>query len=463
MQEMNKKIKLETYKQYVSDFFSKGHIRTLKAKKNILISFIFSGLSILVSFLLVPLTLEYLNPTKYGIWLTLSSILGWLGFFDIGLGNGLRNKLTEAFAFKDFKLAKSYVSTTYAIIALIIGIVYSLFLVIMPYLNWGIIFNISQEIASELNTVIIIVFTFFSLRFILKIIGVIFTADQKPAFNKFFEFSGSLFSLIAIFIITKFSKGSLLYISIVYSVAPVIVLIVASLYFFKVKYRTIKPSFKAIDFTNFKGLAGLGVNFFILQIAVIIIFSTDNMIITQILGPKEVTPYNIAFKYFSIPIMIFSIIITPFWSAFTDAYAKNDLVWVKKSMKRLIQIWILIAVIAIIMLSVSMYFYSFWIGEKVQIPFLLSLIMCLFAIISTWNNIYASFINGIGKIKVQMYASILAMIINIPISIFYAKYLELGSAGVILGTCTSLLLGAFLGPLQTHFILKGKAKGIWNE
>lgn len=451
------------FKEFISNFFTKGNVRTIKAKKNILISFILKGLSILVSFLLVPLTLGYLNPTKYGIWLTLSSIVGWLSFFDIGLGNGLRNKLTEAFAIKDYKLAKSYVSTTYAIITFIMIVVYVLFLIIMPNLNWGTVFNISNEIASELNTVIIIVFTFFALRFIFKIIGVIFVADQTPSVNNFFDFIGSLLSLIAIFIITKFSKESLLYISIAYSVTPVITLVLASLYFFRYKYEAIKPSFKAIDLNNFKDLAGLGVNFFVLQIAVLIIFSTDNMIITQVLGPAEVTPYNIAFKYFSLPIMVFSILITPFWSAFTDAYAKDDFIWIKKSMKKLIQIWVLVVILVIILFLLSGYFYNFWVGDQVEVPLILSLFMAIFAIISTWNNIFAYFINGISKIKLQMYSSIIAMLINIPISIFFAKNLQLGSSGVILATCVSLIFGAFLGPFQTYLVLNNKAKGIWNK
>jgi O-antigen/teichoic acid export membrane protein len=450
-------------KEFISNFFTKGEARTIKVKKNIFISFVLKGLSILISFLLVPLTLEYLNPTKYGIWLTLSSIIGWLSFFDVGLGNGLRNKLTEAFAIKDFKLAKSYVSSTYAIITIIMTVVYVLFLIIMPNLSWGAIFNVSEEIASELNTVIIIVFTFFALRFILKIIGIIFTADQSPAFNNLFDFIGSLLSLISIAIITKFSKGSLLYISIAYSITPVFTLIIASLYFFKVKYRAIRPSFRTIDLNNFKNLARLGVNFFVLQIAVLIIFTTDNMIITQVLGPTEVTPYNIAFKYFSLPIMICSIIMTPFWSAFTDAYTINDLLWVKKSMKRLIQIWLLVVIMIITLFLISGYFYNFWIGDKVEIPITLSLFMALFAIISTWNNIFASFLNGASKIKLQMYSSVIAMSINIPLSIFFAKHLELGSAGVILGTCVTLIFGAVLGPLQAYLILENRASGIWNK
>lgn len=444
-------------------FLKKDEARSLNAKKNIIVSFVLSGMSILVSFILVPLTLEYLNPTKYGVWLTLSSIIGWLSFFDIGLGNGLRNKLTEALAINDINLAKTYVSTAYATITIIMIVLYIVFLVTLPLLNWSYIFNVPIETVNDLSDVIFVVFTFFSLRLIVKIIGVIFIADQLPAFNNLFEFFGGALSLISISIITKFSKGSLLYISIVYSIAPVLVLILASFYFFKKKYRAIKPSFSKIDFNKFKDLAGLGINFFILQIAVIIIFSTDNMIITQVLGPAAVTPYNISFKYFSIPIMIFSIVVTPFWSAYTDAHAKGDLVWIKKSINRLSQTWVLIFAMVIVMLLASQDFYKFWVGNDHQIPILLSILMGIFAIISTWNNIFAAFLNGLGKIKLQIYYSLFGMIINIPLSVFFAKSMNLGSSGVILATCICLSFGAILAPLQYYKLVNNKAFGIWNK
>ncbi len=447
----------------LQNYFIKGNKRSIKIKKNIIASFGLKGFSILVSFLLVPLTLNYLNPTKYGIWLTLSSIIGWFGFFDIGLGNGLRNKLAEAFALKDYKLAKTYVSTTYAILSLIIGGVFILFLIINPFLNWSKLLNTTPEMANELSWIALIVFTFFALRFILKLIGVILTADQLPAYNSTFGPIGNLIALIVIFIITKFSQGNLLYISVIYSAAPVIILIIASFYFFRGKYKYIKPSIKSINFKYFKPLAELGVKFFILQIACLVIFSTDNMIITQILGPAEVTPYNIAFKYFGIPIMIFSIIMMPFWSAFTESFTNNDMNWIRNSIKKLMRIWLLILLGVIILLVISKHFYLMWVGDKVHIPFLLSAFMGLYAIIFTWNNIFAFFINGVGKIKLQMYYGIIAMIINIPISIFFAKNLNMGNAGVILGTCFSLLFGFIFGPIQYLKIINNTAKGIWNK
>jgi len=445
----------------IGDYFSKGHQRSQKVKKNIIVSFALRGLNILIIFLLVPLTLNYLNPTKYGLWLTISSIISWFTFFDIGLGNGLRNKLAEAFAVNDYKLAKVYVSTTYAILSLIIIFIYLIFLFIIPLLDWSKLLNAQPEMAGELSKVAIIVFTFFALRFVLNLIAIILISDQSPAISNCFTFLGNFVVLAAVYCIAKFTHGNLLYISIIYSAAPVIILIIASFYFFNGKYKRIKPDLKSIDFKYSRSLADLGIKFFVLQIAVLIIFSTDNIIITQILGPSEVTPYNIAFTYFSIPIMIFTIVLTPFWSAYTEAFTKGDMEWIKSAIKRLIVFWLAVVVGAIFFLGISKYFYLLWIGDKVHIPFILSAFMALFAIMSTWNNIFAYFVNGIGKIKLQMYYAIVAMIVNIPISIFFAKNWEMGSAGVILGTCASLSLGFVLGPVQYWKIVNNKAKGIW--
>ena len=89
-----------------SNFVNKGHERSIKAKKNILASFIIKGLSIAISLVLVPLTINYINPSRYGIWLTISSIVAWFSFFDIGLTQGLRNKFAEAKAKGEDNLAQ---------------------------------------------------------------------------------------------------------------------------------------------------------------------------------------------------------------------------------------------------------------------------------------------------------------------------------------------------------------------
>lgn len=103
---------MRKYIQYFKENLLSGNKRSIQIKKNILFSLFIRVGSILCSLVLVPLTIDFVNPVQYGIWLTISSIIAWMSFFDIGFTNGLRNKLAEAFAISNFDIAKVYISTT---------------------------------------------------------------------------------------------------------------------------------------------------------------------------------------------------------------------------------------------------------------------------------------------------------------------------------------------------------------
>lgn len=447
-----------TFKAYLN----RGSARSIITKKNIALSSFLKVINIAIQFLLVPLLLDYLTPLKYGIWLTAGTVINWFYFFDIGLGNGLRNKLAEALAKNEKENARVYISTSYTILTIIMAILYLLFLLVNRYINWTAIFNAPNNLTDELNALVIFVFTFFAINFVARLIGSILNADQKSSINDLIYTAGNILTIIIIYILTKISSGSLVYVGVTIGFATFLPAVIATYIFFNKYYSQFKPSFSFVKFKNINELTSLGVKFFIMQIAVVVVFSTDNLIITQLFGPAEVTPYNIALKYFSIVQIGFSIIISPFWSAFTEAFVKDDLSWINRKIRQLIRIWFVIILIVAIMVLCSNYFYTIWVGKDVTIPFSLSLLMALFVVISIWNSIFAIFINGTGKIKMQMYYGIIAMVINVPLSIFYAKTLNMGVSGIILGTSSSLIFGFILGPVQYMKIIKKKAKGIWD-
>ncbi len=440
---------------------TKGHERSVKAKKNILASFLIKGLGIAISLVLVPLTINYINPSRYGIWLTLSSIIGWFSFFDIGFGNGLRNKFTEAQAKGEVELARIYVSTTYAILSIIIGIVMVLFLCINPLINWAKILNTTQDMAGELSILVIIVFVFFCLRFVFQLINTILIANQEPAKAAFFDFLGSLFSLLIIFILTKTTSGNLIYLGTVLSFTPVLVLLFSSLWFFSHTYKNFAPSIKHVKFRYARNLMSLGIKFFIIQIAALVLFNTNNIIVTQLFGPEEVTTFNVSFKLFSVITMIFSIIAGPLWSAFTDAYAKEEFAWIKTTLSKMKKVWGLLIIFTILVLLSSPWIYKMWVGSSVTIPFALSAAMSSYVIVYIWQTIHVFFLNGIGKIKLQLYLVIFSGLINIPLAIILGK--KIGLVGI---TLTSTFLFIFMGiffSIQTQKILNKTAVKIWNK
>jgi O-antigen/teichoic acid export membrane protein len=446
---------------FIKKFLNKGHSRSANARKNILASFLIKGCNIAIGLVLVPLTIHYVNPTQYGIWLTLSSIIGWLGFFDIGLGNGLRNKFAEALAKGDHARAKVYVSTTYAILTIIIAATLLVFFCINPFLNWARILNAPTEMTRELSMLAIIVFSSFALRFVLQLITTILTADQKPARASLFNLFGSIFSLVVIFILTKTTTGNLLYLGLGLAFTPVLVFSASSIWFYSGEYKKYSPSFKHVDFHLSRDLMGLGVKFFVIQIAAIVLYETANIIISQLFGPAEVTPYNIAYKYFGIISMVFSIIMTPFWSAFTEAWHKKDMVWIQTTMKRLNLLSVISIGIIVLMLAVSSFAFRIWVGKEVTVPISISIVLAAYFIIYVRNMIYIYFLNGIGKVKLQLYSSVAGMIINIPLAIFLGR--KWGVAGVVLSSVILNGINTIWTVIQYKKIINNKATGLWAE
>ena len=445
----------------IKSYFTKGEARSVNAKRNIVLSFAIKGLNIFIGLLLVPLTINYVDKTQYGIWLTLSSIIGWFSFFDIGFGNGLRNKFAEAVATGKHKLARIYVSTTYAILTIVIGFVLLIFLVVNPFLNWSSILNTSQSMAPQLSMLALIVFAFFCVQFILQLLTTVLTANQQPAKAALFNFLANLISLFIIFVLTKTTSGNLLYLGISLGFTPVLVLLVSNIWFYAHSYRKYAPSFHLIRLRYAKKLTGVGLKFFIIQVAAIILFQCNNIIIAQLFGPEEVTPYNIAFKYFGIVTMIAAIVMTPFWSAFTDAWHRKDYVWIKNVIRKLQKFWLIISCLALVLLIISNFAYKIWVGEKINVSFNVSLLMTLNVIIITWNMIYVQFLNGIGKIQLQLYSGVFGTILIIPLTIILAKNFEI--AGVVLSSCILGLVNTSWTYIQYKKIINQTAKGIWNK
>ena len=263
---------------------TKGHSRSINIKKNILASLILKGLSVSISFILVPMSLSYLDIKQYGYWLTLSSIMGWMWMFDIGLGNGLRNKFAEAMAENNKELARIYVSTSYVIIAIIVALLCIIFLIINPYLSWAKILNASPEMQNTLNKLVIFVFILFALQFIVKLIGTIVVGDQKPAINDLFNVAVSFIQLITIYILIKTTSSSIIYLGVSFSVIPIIVLLGASIFYFTKGRKEYIPSFKYFRIKYAKDLTNIGFQFFIIQIACVVIFLTTNIMIAKFIS-----------------------------------------------------------------------------------------------------------------------------------------------------------------------------------
>ena len=200
----------------IRPFFA-GDSRTLLLKKNIIGTLILKGISVLISFLVVPLTIEFVDKNQYGIWLTLSSLLSWLFFFDIGMTNGFRNRFAEAKAKNDILLARILVSTTYATLSILSTLMLVVVLPINQFLNWCDILNIDSSYQTELTKVFMIMIICLGFNLVAQVFSTMVTADQKPFLSSLVQVIGQTFSLILILILTIVLKhGNLIELSLIF-------------------------------------------------------------------------------------------------------------------------------------------------------------------------------------------------------------------------------------------------------
>ncbi len=421
--------------------------------KNIGLGLIIKPVGILIGLFLIPLSISYLGVEKYGIWVTILSIISWINYFDVGIGNGLRNQLTKELALKNYKDSKEFISTAYVIITIISLLLFMVLGSIVFFLNWRSIFNSDVYDNKKFVAIIIVNLIFVSINFVLKIVTSIYYALQKSAIVGIMQILNQGIIIILLFLIkTNNFNSSIFVISYIYGFSMTIINIIFTLEIF-LKNKTLIPKFNDFKYKKIKGIGSLGIKFFIIQIAVMIIFTTDNVIISKMFGASEVTPYSVTQKIFNLVLMIQTIVLTPLWSAITKAHAEKDYTWIKKILKKLHFLQILIVLVLIILYFIFPVLLKLWIKENIFVSKALVIQFVLFGFISTWNNIYAYIFNGLGEVNYQLYLSIFAGIINIPLSIFLARDLGMGVTGVILGTNISLIFGAVSYPFRLKKIL----------
>ena len=440
----------------------KGSERTVLIKKNIMASALLRGVSILISLMVVPATINYINAEQYGIWLTLSSIIAWLSYFDFGFAHGFRNRFAEAVAKDDHLLARRYVSTTYAVLALLFATIMLMTSIINKYVNWSSILNVDPGLNIELQAVFQILIVFFCINIVAEVFSIMLTASQRPAASTAIKTVGNFISLVAIIILTYTTKGNLKYLAIAFSGIPCILTIAISIIVFNNGiYKKYAPSIKFIDFSLKKSIIGMGGQFFLIMICTLLVFQFTNIIISRELGPESVTLYNVTYKLFNVVEMVAMIVLAPIWSAYTDAYTRKDFSWMRGSAAKLERLGLLSIPALVTLTIISPYIFDLWVGEEVETSIYVSASFAFYIFCKTMGAIYMHQINGTGKVRIQLITYLIIAVFAIPVMIYSCR--QWGLTGVIIVPSFAFFVQFIVCRIQLKKIINQTATGIWNK
>ena len=419
--------------------------------RNNILNFAFKIVGMFLGIVSVRLNLKYLGNSLYGMWVTISAIISWMSSADLGIGNGLRNELAQAFGKGDTDRQGKLVSCGLTELSKVSCFVFLFFLIISQLMIKGKIIDEQLRIPLYITTI------FLCINLVLGISQAIAYGCQK---SWLVTLTISMISLLNIINVSILLFTGIPQSLIVFSISNGMATVLPNIFLFIILkrknmfcYRKCKKEYDVIK----KSIINIGLQFFCLQLCAVILYSTDNVIINYLISSEMVTKYSVITSVYDMGSSLFAILLIPFWSAVTFHVAKNEFKWVENTLYKLLIIWGFYLLGVILVSIMFNRVVQLWLGDNAY--FYETSLILTFAIycgITCFSSIFVNMLNGLGKIKLQLGLAIIESLINIPLSVILAQKYELGILGVKLATLFCALINAIVLPIQAVVIIKKK-------
>ena len=416
-------------------------------KKNIKLSFLMKPVSMLLALAYMPVALSFLGTERYGVWTIVLDVLAWIAYFDIGIGNGLRNKLAEAYSLREDEQCKNYVSTAYVVAAAISLLFCIIFLLIWNCFDFTSKFNLDVG-GYETDIAVAISVVFVAVNFVLGLIGTILFAIQQNGYLSVINVIQQGLQLLVIWLLSVFSEANLIYIAVSYGIVNSMVYVAGTMILFK-KNKILLLDIRCVKKQYVRPLLSLGIGFFIMQISSMVLNTTDNLLISRLFDKSDVTNYSILYKCFYVFVQIHAIIIMPMWSAYTAASAKKNTEWIKQTMKKINNITIVLSVMVLFAVFLFKPFVHILFRNELTYKNELIVFVAVYMIAQMFANNYSSFLCGVGEIRVSVLLAFIGAIVNIPLSVLLAERFGWELCGIIGGSLFVMLLNCIVLPIVT--------------
>lgn len=399
------------------------------------------AISLLTSLVSVPLTYRYLGAERYGIWMVLTSIIAAMGFADLGIGNGLVNAISEAYGKDDRRMARQHVTSALVLMLGIAAFLAAAGAACYPFLPWLRLLNVkSASAAAEGAEAFIVLYASFVINIPLGVIIRAQTGLQKGYSSQIVSAAGSVLSLGAILVVIAF-HANLVWLVAASTFAGIVATLFNGLILFR-DYPWLVPARSAFSSASARKIFHLGILFFVLQCAVAVAYTSDNIVIDQVLGAAAVALYAVPQKLFSFVSQVMGMAIMPLWPAYGEAISRGDAAWVRRTFFR--SLWLVSAIT--IPACTLLVFAGPWIlrvavGKSLQAPFALLVVLAVWGVVNAISMVTSILLNGAGILKAQSIVAVIVGISNLAISILLTRWL--GVIGVCLGSIITQLFITF--------------------
>lgn len=393
--------------------------------------------SMLVVVLGVRWTIPYLGAERFGVWMTIASISGILSFLDLGIGNALTNHVARAVTEKDRFILQRAISGGLGIL-LLLGVVVGLLLLLVSVLvPWDMIIKgVNPSIYKEVSQSLVIFSCLFGLNLFTLGIQRVFVGLQRAFETHITAATGSLLSLVILWLATKNRAGIPVLLSATFGVQTIVIFFLLPVLVSRDLLRFSR--IKSAILHEKDALLKVGGMYFILQLVMIAGWGADSLIIASALGATQVAVYNVTqrlFQFVTQPLLMMN---SPLWASYADAGFRGDTNFIRKTLKRslLISAGVTLLLGGGLVIG-SKYIFSLWTNGAISVPLSFVLSFFLWTLCYTVGDAFAMFMNGCGIIKPQVLSAILFAILVVPLKV---TLVHLGIEYILISTIISYII-----------------------
>lgn len=369
-----------------------------------------------VGLIVVPLSLSYLGNERYGLWMTVTSLTAMLAFADFGMGNGLLNAIASADGNDDERAAAAATSSAVFLLTALAVLLGLLFWLSYPFVAWERVLNASGALAHDARLVVAVTIMCAIASLPLATSQRVQMGYQEGFLNGAWSAAGSLLGLLAIAVAIG-RHASLAWLVLALAGAPVVALAGNGLVLFGRRRPALRPRWRSVSSKTMAHLLGVGMLFFAIQLAGAVGYQLPVLAIAQLLGPAEVTTFNVPLRLFMVMPSLVAFFLTPLWPAYREALARGDVSWVKHTVA--VSVGACVALNAAWGLALIFYgdtILRWWVGPRVVAPLGLRIGLALWGAFTGLGGPFAMFLNGAGALRFQAACAWLMAIASVALA-----------------------------------------------
>jgi O-antigen/teichoic acid export membrane protein len=417
----------------------RGSRRILRAGLTGVFTLLAKGMAVGINLLTLPLTSHYLGKERFGVWLTLSSLITWIAIADFGLNISLLHALATANGEDDERQAKEIISSAFWMISIIASVSIAICLAVTPLIDWAGIFNVElTKTMSEIKPAVTVVLILCLLRLPASVIACVYLAYQEGYLYQIWNCLSGLLAVSGL-MLAIYYQADLPWLAAAFLGSMLLADLLAALYLFYWRRKWLLPALSYFNWARARRLLQRGGQFWIAHLSALLMLQADLIIVAWMFGAREVAAYGATLRLFTLIGAAQAAFTFPLWAAYGEAAARKDFDWLARTFKQTVRISLIwsIPLTCTMFVAIPLLF-RYLVTSDIKPDWHLSLAMMVTEIINSVARCFSTLLNGLGAVRSQVIFGPIGGLSNLLLS--WALGVWLGPQGVAWATAICLLV-----------------------